>query len=109
MHRPTQTLTAHTPLAATPAHPGWETSSLLPVVEPGDRLVGVMTRDALTRALHRSTPPADEHGGEITLPMLFARSYWHAVSGLLEGSLALLPKVPALADQPQQDETAGER
>ena len=98
MQRPTHMLTAHAPLSATPAHPGWESSSVLPVVEPGDRLVGVMTRDALTRALRRTAPPSDATTSETTLPVLLARSYWQALSGLLEGGLALLPKVPALAE-----------
>ncbi|MHB1085546.1 MAG: magnesium transporter MgtE N-terminal domain-containing protein [Thiobacillus sp.] len=98
MQRPTHMLTAHAPLSATPAHPGWESSSVLPVVEPGERLVGVMTRDALTRAQRRTAPPPDAPSSETTLPVLLARSYWQALSGLLEGGLALLPKVPALAE-----------
>ena len=104
MQRPTHVLTAHAPLSAMPGHPGWESSSLLPVVEPGERLVGVMTRDALARALRRSSPPPDEPAGETTLPMLFARGYWQALSGLLEGGLSLLPRVPALAEKPARTE-----
>jgi magnesium transporter len=98
MQRPTHVLTAHAPLSATPAHPGWESSSVLPVVEPGDRLVGVMTRDALTRALRRTATSSDTVTSESTLPALLARNYWQALSGLLEGGLALLPKVPALEE-----------
>lgn len=109
MQPPLHVLTAHAPLSATPGHPGWESSSLLPVVEPGERLVGVMTRDALTRALRRSAPPPTEPAGETTLPMLFARDYWQALSGLLEGGLALLPKVPALDEKPARTEPPHER
>jgi magnesium transporter len=98
MQRPAHVLIAHAPLSATPAHPGWESSSLLPVVESGERLVGVMTRDALTRALRRTATPPDSASSVIPLPVLLARSYWQALSGLLEGGLALLPKVPALAE-----------
>ncbi len=104
MQRPVHVLTAHAPLSATPAHPGWTSSSVLPVVEPGDRLVGVMTRDALSRALRRTAPPSATTSAEITLPMLLARTYWQALSGLLEGGLALLPKVPALAE-PEAEKT----
>jgi magnesium transporter len=98
MQRPVHVLAAHAPLSAAPAHPGWESHSVLPVVEPGDRLVGVMTRDALTRALRRAASPPARPDGEATLTVLLARGYWQALSGLLEVGLALLPKVPTLAD-----------
>lgn len=99
MQTPAHVLTAHAPLSGTPAHPGWESSSVLPVVEPGEHLVGVMTRDALTRALRRTAPPSVAPAGESTLPVLFARGYWQVLSGMLEGGLVLLPRVPALADK----------
>jgi magnesium transporter len=94
MQRPAALLAAHAPLGGTPAHPGWEHSSVLPVVEPGDRLVGVLTRDALARALRRIAPPPA--ASDAALPVLFARSYWLALSGLVESALALLPRVPAV-------------
>ncbi len=97
MQPPGHVLTAHAPLPATPAHPGWESHSVLPVVEPDGRLIGVLTHDALTRALRRTAPVSAAMSSEGTLPVLLARSYWQALSGLLEGGLALLPKVPALA------------
>lgn len=99
MHAPVNVLTAHAPLAGTPAHPGWESSSILPVLEPGKQLVGVMTRDALTRALRRTAPQSVANTGATSLPVLFAHGYWQALSGLLEGGLALLPKVPAQVDR----------
>jgi magnesium transporter len=98
MQRPGHVLAAIAPLFAAPDHPGWESSSVLPVVEPGERLVGVMTRDALTRALRRVATSPSNTDGEATLPVLLVRGYWQALSGLLEVALALLPKVPALAD-----------
>lgn len=109
MQRPAHVLIAHAPLSATPAHPGWENASLLPVVEPGERLVGLITRDALTRALRRSAPPSADLSGETTLSTLFARGYWQAISGLLEGGLAWLPKVPPLAEKPPLTEPPHER
>ncbi len=95
--RPPAVLAAHAPLAGSVEHPGWERASLLPVVEPGDRLIGVMTRDALARALRRAAP-ASAGGGDASLPSLFARAYWQTLSGLLESALALLPRVPAPGD-----------
>jgi hypothetical protein len=70
--------------------------SLLPVVETGDRLVGVMTRDALARALRRSAPIAGGDDEDTRLPLMFARAYWQTLLGLVESSLALLPRVPPL-------------
>jgi magnesium transporter len=97
MQRPVALLAAVAPLAATPAHPGWSQSSILPVVESGDRLVGVMTRDALQRALHQATLPGRTQ--EHKLPALLALSYWQSLTGLLQAGMALLPTVPALADR----------
>jgi magnesium transporter len=73
MQRPAAVLLAHAPLAGTAAHPGWEQTSLLPVVESGERLIGVMTRDALARAVARAEPPPASAAAP-SLPMLFARA-----------------------------------
>lgn len=93
--RPVAVLQAFAPLAAVPAHPGWEVASLLPVVETGNRLVGVMTRDALGRALRQAARPAVGADAD-TLPSLLALGYW-AMSGLMQGVLALLPTVRPVA------------
>jgi len=91
------TLAAHAPLAATAAHPGWEHASVLPVVGPDGRLVGVLTRDALARALR--SEPAAAATSEASLTALLARGYWQTLSGLIETGLALLPRVPALEER----------
>ena len=106
MQRPVAVLLAQAPLAGTAAYPGWEQASLLPVVEAGERLIGVMTRDALARALGRAAP-AHEPAAASSLPVLFARGYWQALSGLIGAGLALLPTVPLLEDAEQ--EAANER
>lgn len=93
MQRPAAVLTAHAPLAGAAAHPAWAEASLLPVTEPGNRLVGVMTRDALTRALEHLAPPGGSADASSSLVGVAARGYWQAVSGLLGAGLALLPKV----------------
>ena len=90
--RPAAVLPANAPLSGAAAHPGWERASMLPVVEPGDRLVGALTRDALTRALRRTAPAPV--AADAAMPVLFARGYWQALSGLFESGLALLPRVP---------------
>lgn len=90
-------LAAHAPLAATAGHPGWLSGSLLPVVEPGQRLVGVMSHDALARALRRATPPPEPGGTDGGVLVLLARAYWQVLSGLVNGALALLPSVAPVA------------
>lgn len=93
MRRPAAVLAAHAPLAGTLAHPAWAEASALPVVESGDRLVGLMTRDALARALRRAAPVPGEAAAEAGLPTVFARGYWQALSGLIGLGLTLLPRV----------------
>jgi magnesium transporter len=95
MRAPAALLAAHAPLSGSALHPGWQHASLLPVVQPGDRVVGVMTRDALARA-QRQAAPTQADDGDAQLPELFARGYWQALSGLIESALALLPPVPPL-------------
>jgi Mg/Co/Ni transporter MgtE len=92
MKRPDALLSAQTPLAGAAAHPGWERASILPVVEPGERLVGVLSRDALTRALGR-TSRAQRIAPGGTLAEMLARGYWDALSGGAEAMATLLPAV----------------
>jgi len=92
LQRPESVISARTPLAGALAHPGWEHASLLPVVEPGERLVGVLTRDALTRALGR-TARAQRAAPAETLGGMLAHGYWNALSGGAEAMVTLLPAV----------------
>lgn len=95
--RASAVLAANGPLATAHAHPGWSQASTLPVVEPGDRLVGVLTHDALARALHHLAPPPADAGTPESLAVGAAQSYWRAASSLIEGALVALPRVPPLA------------
>jgi magnesium transporter len=102
MQRPPAVLLAHAPLAGTLSHPGWNEASLLPVLEPGERLVGALSHDALLRALQRSAPAAPPPERQAALPAVFARGYWQALTGLIQSSLTLLPRVPALKEEPHE-------
>lgn len=95
MQRPGGVMSAKTPLAGALAHPGWEHASLLPVLESGERLVGVLTRDALTRALGRSARARPAAPGE-TLTGMLAQGYWNALSGGAEAMVTVLPAVRAV-------------
>lgn len=90
---PVALLAANGSLASAAAHPGWARASVLPVVEPGDRLVGVLTSDALQRALQRAVSAPTEVADGSALHTL-ARGYWQALAGLMDLALAALPRVP---------------
>lgn len=102
MRAPAAVLPAHAPLAGSLDDPAWEQASTLPVAEPGGRLLGVLTHDALARALRRATPPPDL-SAEAPWPRLAAHGYWQATSGLLRAGLSLLPRVPPLAAPPRDE------
>lgn len=93
MHSPAAVLRAHAPLASATSHPGWTHTSALPVVEPGERVLGVMTRDALTRALRRDHTEPDAAAAVATLPGLLALGYWETFSGMVSAGLGLMPRV----------------
>lgn len=93
MRRSSVVLAAHAPLLGTAEHPGWEQCSLLPVVETSQRLVGVLTHDALARALKQAASPGIPSSDDASLTGLVARGYWQALSGLIDGGLFLLPRV----------------
>jgi Mg/Co/Ni transporter MgtE len=88
-------LAARTPLAAAAAHPGWRRESALPVVEAGERLLGVLSREALERAL-RTTASRRKANVEGTLGGMLARGYWEALSGVVLSAATLLPPVRAV-------------
>ncbi|HEX5093406.1 MAG TPA: hypothetical protein VFV84_12040 [Burkholderiales bacterium] len=92
LRRPEAVLAARAPLAGAAAHPGWERASILPVVEAEERLVGVLSRDALTRALGRTSQSRRTAPGG-TLAEMLARGYWDALSGGTEAMATLLPAV----------------
>jgi len=86
-------LAANTPLAGAAAHPGWQRSPVLPVVESDERLLGVLTSDALARALRRAA-----RGGRAARPEsvggVLAQGYWETLSSLVQAAATLLPRVP---------------
>jgi magnesium transporter len=85
------TLPAAMPLAAALAHPAWRRATSLPVVERGERLIGVLGAAKLDEALLlRKQHEHPDHGGT-TLAELAATGYWDAVSGLVQLGLASLP------------------
>lgn len=87
------------PVSGAETHSGWKRSSVLPVVERGDRLIGVLHAGRLAEALlflrGRSRGAGDEQ-----LVEMVGRHYWDTVSGLLQLFLGLLPS-PARREEPK--------
>lgn len=92
-------LAANAPLASAGEDAAWERAVVLPVIDRGERLLGVLRRSTLRRALaqmERSEPEA----GEPTVVGMLAQGFWDTVSGLAEAGLVLLPCIkPVLPEK----------
>ena len=95
MSPPLAVLSAITPLTSAATQRGWERSSVLPAVERDGRLIGVLRRGTLARALVRGRLPS-QAAGEPPLSGIIARGYWDAVSGLAEAMVSSLPPAKAV-------------
>lgn len=91
--KPNAVLPAASPLAGAATHRGWQHSAGLPVVEQGERLIGVLRRATLMRALARNrsltAAPEQQHD----LLSVIGLSYWQAISGLVGAAVTALPTV----------------
>jgi magnesium transporter len=92
MQAPPALLGAAMPLASAAVDPAWQAAVVLPVVERGERLLGVLRRSTLRRALAH-VRRVDPGAVDATVVGLLARGYWDAVSGLVEAALTLLPAI----------------
>jgi hypothetical protein len=73
---------------------------VLPAVERDGRLIGVLRRGTLARALARSRLPGPAPS-EPPLSGILARGYWDAFSGLAEAMLSALPPAkPVYKEEP---------
>ncbi len=94
--KPHAVLPAASPLAGAATHRGWQHAAGLPVVEANERLIGVLRRATLMRALARNrslTAQAE------TLDVLgvMANGYWQAIAGLVGAAVAALPSIQPVA------------
>jgi magnesium transporter len=97
---PAATLPASTPLDGALAHPAWQRTSILPVVERGERLIGVLRLAKLHEAVAQSASVRRGSERETTLAAVAASSYWVAVSGLVQSGLQLMPGLkPVLPEE----------
>lgn len=99
--RPVAVLPAASPLAGAAAHRAWEQAAELPVVEHGERLVGVLRRSTLARALSRQRINVGEERDADVLGMI-GQGYWHVVSGLIGACVAALPGARPVGGTPRE-------
>lgn len=91
------TLAALTPLAAALAHPAWDEQAVLPVVERGERLLGLLTRARLHEASTRLGGAGTVAPADGSLAGAAAQLGWGFVAGTVSAVLALLPPVPRVS------------
>lgn len=90
MRPPAGVLPVAMPLSGAAAHPAWKQTNIMPVVERGDRFIGVLHAAKLAETLSRGHSGHTDTPDE-TLSGMLARGYWDTVSGLLRVGLAVLP------------------
>lgn len=93
--KPIAVLPAASPLGGAATHRGWRHAAGLPVVERGERLIGVLRRATLMRALtrNRSLATPDQHTDVLAV---MANVYWQAISGLVGAAVSALPSVESV-------------
>jgi len=96
--KPPAVLPAASPLAGAATHRGWQHAAGLPVVEANERLIGVLRRATLMRALARNRSPSAQ-AAELDALAVVANSYWQAIAGLVGAAVAALPSVPPVGGQ----------
>jgi Mg/Co/Ni transporter MgtE len=103
MNQATSRLSVNAPLTGVRADPGWQSASVLPVVDRDNRLVGLLTRELLERALQRANTAANHSPATSeSLPVMLVHGYWQTISGILEALTASLPAVHAPEVEPHE-------
>lgn len=94
--KPPAVLPAASPLAGAATHRGWQHSAGLPVVEANERLIGVLRRATLLRALARNRSLTTQSE---TLDVLgvIANGYWQAIAALVGAAVSTLPSISSVA------------
>lgn len=102
MLQPAGRISVHAPLTGARAHPAWQTASVLPVIDRGNRLIGLLTREALERAVQRIGRVGRHAVAGDSLPAMLVHGYWESISGILEALVASLPAARALESEPHE-------
>lgn len=89
----TATLSAMMTMTAARASTHWDRAQALPVLDRDQRLIGVLRRAALARALRPRSRGTDAGSGADSVTGVLAVSYWGLLSGISAAALSLLPAV----------------
>lgn len=92
-------LPAMMPLASARATALWDRALALPVLDRDQRLVGVLRRATLSRAMRGRGASANEHDRVTSVTGALAHTYWGVVSGSSAAALAALPRVKRVLPQ----------
>lgn len=87
-------------LSSAAEYPGWKHASSLPVVERGDRLIGILRATKMTEVLAHAGVSRSV-AADASLAGVLARSYWETVSSLLQAGLSLLPRAKPVLPEDQ--------
>jgi magnesium transporter len=93
---PPAVLPATMPLSGALTVAAWSRASVLPVVDRGGRLVGLLARDTLARAAARATRTQAEHSLGESLAGALAQSGLASIASLLQLGTFWFPPVPPL-------------
>jgi magnesium transporter len=91
-------LVAAMPVSAGLLHPGWQSSSVLPVTTRLGTFIGLLRHERLQQVYDQ-----DRAGRGLDMSSVggvLGQGYWQGVMGVLRGAQALLPKVRPLAEIP---------
>lgn len=98
VQKPQMVLTASATISGMARRRGWRQSAVMPVIDRNSRLIGVLRRDALDRALARGHRTIRHDEGEPVTSVL-ARGYWNAFAVLTHASVSMLPQPKPIVDK----------
>ena len=90
VEKPGTVLNASSTISSISKRRGWQQSAVLPVTDRDGKLIGVLRRSTLDRALARGHQPAPANDSEVLVSMC-ASGYWNAFSALAHAIVSLLP------------------
>ena len=91
VQEPRVVLTAGATISGLARRRGRQQAAVTPVIDRDERLIGVLRREALDRAMARLHRPVSSDDTE-SVAVLMARGYWSAFSVLADASVSLLPQ-----------------
>lgn len=98
VEKPPVVLSANATVSGVARRRSWQQSPVLPVTDRNGKLIGVLRRGTLDRALARESQPLPADNAELLVTM-FAGGYWNAFSVLAHTIVSLLPGAKPIIGQ----------